>query len=254
MKQTNLRRILVHLIATAFVFHSQAQEHYTVLGSVPDKYNGTTVYLEKIVSRNSINYDGTGMPRIRNRNERQLMCPKIDSTVISNGHFQFRGTVNEPEVFFINIEGGSHTEVVLEQGTIYYNLPQGRWTTIKQLVTGTTLNDQLFRLDSIKTASLECAIELKKHEGDEVATKQIEQQVFDGLDTAFVLVRNNACNCVGGYMAYSFMDSFTDEQQEELGKIKGSYYLFNHSGWGRTRLKREMERKCNDNNVTRAEK
>ena len=114
-----MRKIFNVLIAAVLLTAVCAcNRGYTILGEMPvDEFNGETVYLFNV-------NDAT----------------PIDSTVIVNGTFQFKGNVKDCQIAYLVTKKGMSrymSNVVLEKGTIHINL-------VNDSLSGTPMNDLFF--------------------------------------------------------------------------------------------------------------
>lgn len=119
---------IVLLLATMGLFCSCGNgNNYTLTGSLPIRYDGCRVFMSPATY-----YFSSEKP------------DPVDSSVIRNGAFQFRGTVQEPAVFVLTVEnvhdneipGMYSTPVIIERGDIkiFYD-------TIGITLSGTPIND-----------------------------------------------------------------------------------------------------------------
>lgn len=120
---------IVLLLVVAGLFYSCGDENdYTLTGSLPARYDGGQVFM---------------LPAS------YFFSPEkpvpVDSCVIKNGKFQFRGTIQEPTVFTLVIEGVNDNEipgiystpVIIERGNI-----EILYDTAGIIVSGTAVNDR----------------------------------------------------------------------------------------------------------------
>ncbi len=115
------KTILTAVLLTACISGAWAQQNskgYTVSGEIADSAaNGKTIYIQR--------YDD---------------MLRVDSTVVRNNRFCFRGEVDEPAYCRIQVLPRKHGNIILEPGNIRVNLEHYNQPS------GTPMNDEMRRL------------------------------------------------------------------------------------------------------------
>jgi peroxiredoxin len=122
----NMKKILLLLSVTALMVscNKTGESEYTISGTATGIANGQTVILEK--------QDAEGMGK---------MIP-ADTVKIENGKFEIKGTVSEPELYFLQVEKMNRKiPFILENGDIKVVVDKD--SIHKSTVTGSYNNDEL---------------------------------------------------------------------------------------------------------------
>jgi peroxiredoxin len=121
-----MKRILLFLAASAFLAscNKLADNEFQIEGKVDPSLNGKSVYLQKM-----------GGP---------MGAESVDTAKVENGKFTFKGTVTEPSLHFLDIEGlkTGKVNLVLEHGEIAVEVDKD--SVFKSKQGGTYNNDKLY--------------------------------------------------------------------------------------------------------------
>ena len=206
-----MKKILLSLAAGCIIIVSCTNsQSYKINGTVEDIPNGETVYLQE--------YDND-----------QLI--KLDSAVISNGKFIFKGkqdSVVNRYITYMKGEKRIFTDFFLENGNIKVELGQF------SRVTGTKDNDiyQSFK-DKFLALNKEMNDLYIKYQTDTTLTepqkesliKEIETKDKLGMDMVYNTILDNINNEVGVYLLPEFAGAFNIKQQEKLVNAVPAKYM-----------------------------
>lgn len=141
-----MKKILLFLAASAFLASCNrlAENEFEIAGKIDPSLNGKNVFLEK-----QGGYMG--------------FAP-IDTVKIEDGKFLFKGTVTDPSLHFIQVEGlQGKTELILENGEI--NVEVDKDSLHKSVTSGTFNNDMLKKYyDEMKPLRLKMVAFQKKNQ------------------------------------------------------------------------------------------
>ncbi len=205
MKKTIL---CLFCIVNSFFLFSDNSSGYTIIGTLPDSINNTYIYLSRVSSINEIN--------------------KIDSTLIQNGRFTFKGIADTTKYLY-----GIWTEdrflsgwVVLEPGTIICSYqddtPNGYAVT-----KGTSLNNLITDSIFIPAKQLEKIVirhmEFFKNghidrEAPEIVELETELKMYGKIMTKnlLLLIKENYNNPLGEYFFLSFSQVMKEKELNEI--------------------------------------
>jgi len=203
MKIFGWTKIVLPVILGVLVFYSCNQsERYTIEGTVPDKsYDGEWIYLVPLVN---------------------APVSRVDSTVIKDAKFIFKGKAGAPEIFVIRTRpflrfSLQELLVVKEPGTIQANVANN------SSVKGTALNDSLqaWKEQKEQYDSHTKILERWYYAGT-IAQRDSLRPFIDSLASEkkayhFEFATNNSKNVVGELVIRMMKGSFTPEQRKELG-------------------------------------
>ncbi len=120
-----MKKIIYTAILSVALFSckNEIESQYKIIGKADGLKNGQIIFLEK---------------------EDEMQLTAIDTAVIKNGEFTFKGTQTEPELHFIHIKDleSSKVPVILEEGTISITIYKD--SLDKSRITGTYNNDELY--------------------------------------------------------------------------------------------------------------
>lgn len=163
----------------------QVDNSYIVEGKVSDpKANGQTIYIRK--------YDDN---------------MAIDSTVIQNNRFLFKGTIDTAHFCRIDVSRQEYGNLIVEPGKIHVNMKNP-----KQPASGTPLNEEFSRLmqkeDSLynalkeKRKELQAAYPNKKELMEQIKRyREQQQQEITQISEQVMALHNN--DAIGFYLMYS---------------------------------------------------
>lgn len=179
----------------------QTDPQFVINGRLPDKtYDGEKIYLVPLEN---------------------AVKERVDSTIIANGIFVFKGTSKASEIFIIRAKPVLRINlqellVVKESGVITVSIGK------KSSAGGTALNDSLQQWKE-KKAVADFLYENLKHQFK--MANEADQAIFkrkaDSLNVQIVnfhynFVRNNRNNVVGKFIKKMTESSFTPVQKKEL--------------------------------------
>lgn len=181
----------------------QQQAGFTIQGTAVGAADGDTIYLQ--------NFDGTNMV-------------KLDSAVVKNGTFEFKGTpdslVTSRFVTYMKGDNRMSTMLFVEDGVIKVTLDPEN-----SKVSGTPNNDILQQFsDTFAAISKELNEAYEKSQQDSTLTEAqqdsvelaLDQKQEEGLAKVFELVSANIDKPVGVYLLSSFGPSFDVKKVQPL--------------------------------------
>ncbi len=189
-------------ILLLFLWGCQTNDNFILRGQLPDQnYDGEIIYLVPL--------ENAGKER-------------VDSTIIKNGSFQFKGFAPGPEIYIIrakpvlrfNLE---ELLVVKEAGELQAVIDRSSF------VGGTALNDSLQHWKEKKMLFDKINAELVKRFrlADEVSKSDIQRRIdslsVETVDYHFNFVRNNHGSVVGQFVLKMMAGSFNAGQKKILG-------------------------------------
>lgn len=215
-----MKKILLFLSLTALIFSScQNKNSFTVEGNLKETtFNGKTIFLQKMDSVQSVNG-----PVV------------VDSVVIKDSIFIFKGTIEEPTFGFVSIGRLENPEentpvgnFILEPGKIKITFDK-----IAVSVEGTPGNDGynkvLQGMNKIATLYQEVSaaggpynVPLDK-DGYDAETRMMNLQE-EVSKSGFDFLKENIKNKAGEFFFYSSYDSFSKEQLVELINLTDSTF------------------------------
>jgi len=176
--------------------------HFAIEGNLPDKqYDGENMYLAPME-----NYS----------------LDRVDSALITNGHFKFEGVADEAELFVLRAKPILRLRlqellVVKESGKIVVKLDE------ISSASGTPLNDSIQKWKVAKIRFEKNYSEFsEQYQRADSSTRTLIKHRADSaflkdIDFHFNFVKNNRDNVVGKMILRIMGGSFSKEQKKELG-------------------------------------
>jgi len=191
---------------TVFIFlllliGCQTESQFVISGQLPDKtYDGEKIYLVPLES---------------------AVKERVDSAIIADGKFRFKGAIKASEIFIIRAKpvlrfNLQELLIVKEQGILHVNIGK------KSSVSGTALNDSLEEWKGKKMMGDYLYEDLMHQlkmasETDQLVIKQKADSLNARMTNFhFNFVRNNKDNVVGKFVKKMMGSSLTPEQKKEL--------------------------------------
>ena len=154
------------LLFAAIVFATVActdKNAYTVKGNVENKdLNGQTVFLRKLV-------------------DKQLT--PVDSAVIADGKFTFKGQIEMPEIYYIEIPRLGRFGFILESTKIDFTIGENFYT-----VSGTEFNNEITDFNKQKAKIVEKMNDIEERYENAKTDGSITQELENSLDAEYKIV------------------------------------------------------------------
>lgn len=179
----------------------RADPHFIIKGQLPDKtYDGETIYLVPLEN---------------------AVKERVDSAIIADGMFRFKGTIRTSEIFILRAKpvlryNLQELLLVKEPGEVTAKIGKS------SSVGGTALNDSLEQWKE-KKAVADYLYEELRHQFKMAneADQSVIKQKADSLNTRIIdfhfnFIRRNRDNVVGKFVNKVMGDSFSPEQQKSL--------------------------------------
>ncbi len=203
-KPYNSRRMLkvTYLFVLLIVlFGCTDENNFRIEGKVPENsYDGEWIYLVPLVN---------------------APVERVDSTIITNGTFQFEGFVETPEVYIIRTRplfrlSLQELLVVKEPGSIHTYMAKNSITG------GTALNDSLHQwkqekqLFDEKIRLIQQSIQNSDNADSIKMSRQLDSLKISKTNYHYNFALNNKNNVVGELVIRLMRNSFSDEQKRNL--------------------------------------
>lgn len=196
-----LKALIFVLTGLVLLTNCKEAENFSIEGKLPDKsFDGEWIYMVPTM-KGSIN--------------------RVDSTIIKNAQFSFKGNTAEPEIFVLRTRPFlrimlQELIIVKEQGAIEAYIGQN------SQVKGTTLNDLLQGWQDQKevydqhTKLLDHYYYAGTFSQRDSLKPTMNALAYEQNNFHFEFASDNQENVVGQMVMQMMSDSFTDEQRKEL--------------------------------------
>lgn len=198
-----MKKILLFAAIACAIVACSNKNAYTVKGNVENNdLNGQTVFIKKLV-------------------DKQLTS--VDSTVIADGKFTFKGKIETPEIYYIEISKLGRFGFILESANIDFTIGDGFYT-----VTGTEFNSTITDFIKQRAEILKKGDAIVERYESAKADGSLTQELEGSLDTEYEAVekelqdfgseflKKNVNNKVGELFVSNITSRWEIKEIEEL--------------------------------------